>query len=243
MPAEKHCSDCDLRTRCIWRDHPNGPAIAVTARIFRNDESLFAANEPCDGLLVVRAGVIKSYTISASGDEQVQGFYYPGDVVGLEGLSVGVHLSHGVSVGTSSVCAIAKKSILGNSNDPDMLSTLLRLLGDCAAQGTRNQLYLGTASAEQRIAAFLLETSRRYERNGYSGTDIRLPMRRMDIAGYLSLAVETVSRTFRKLEHAGVISVDPQDRHHIKIQSSAALAARGEPDDEVCGDKPYPRAA
>ncbi|MEM7250383.1 MAG: helix-turn-helix domain-containing protein [Pseudomonadota bacterium] len=220
----QNCSNCPVAGRCIWRADEKPPAITATVRLYHRGESIFGAGDPCSDIYVVRSGLVKVHGITDHGVDHVLGFHYPGSVFGVEGFHLGEHITYAQSVDTTSICVLPRHQLLSAVKDqPALMMSLLGIAGGSIAKCVHSQLSLGTMSAERKIATFLLNTSEEFARQELSRTDLRLPMQRTEIAGYLSLAIETVSRGFRKLEDAGVIAVVPDDRHQVTILSLEGL--------------------
>ncbi len=228
------CTQCSLAPRCIWGDHPPAQTAIRLPKVYQPHANIFSAGDECAGLYIVRSGLIKAYAITDDGDEHILGFHYPGSIVGLEGFRLGQHETYADSVDTSAVCIVPRSALLDTvTKDPHTALALLSTAGSSVMQGVHAQLSLGTMSAERKIANFLLDTSAEFARQGYSDTRLRLPMQRTEVARYLSLAIETVSRVFRKLEDRGIVAVDPGDRHQVTIVSISALRELARPTDEL----------
>jgi CRP/FNR family transcriptional regulator len=158
---------------------------------------------------------MRSYLTSPDGTEQTVGFYLPGELVGLDGLQDELHTCATVALETSSVwqvpCAQLKQLC---AKLPGLQRQMMRLVGKEVSSDHEALLLLGSRTAEERLATFLLSLSRRYRARGFSETDFNLSMSRHDIANYLGTAVETVSRQFASLQKQGVLRVN-QRRVHI----------------------------
>ncbi|MFT5390176.1 MAG: CRP/FNR family transcriptional regulator [Gammaproteobacteria bacterium] len=226
MQHHTNCQQCALRDHCIG--YAQGTLdVTMTPRLYHAGESIFCQGDECEGLYIVRSGVAKVFQLTGEGDENVTGFHYPGAVMGIEGLADDHHATFAESIGTMSVCFVPRVALLGAcAGSPTLLKSLLKVASQSVVQNLRTQRTLGTLSAEQRVASFLLETSQEQSRCGRSATEIELPMRRNDVAKHLALAAETLSRTFKRLETTGVLAVDPNDRHQVSIQSMDQLVAR-----------------
>lgn len=87
-------------------------------------------------------------------------------------------------------------------------------------------LLLGSMRAEQRLAVFLVNLSRRFRRRGYSPSDFQLRMTRADIGSYLGMTLETVSRLFSRLQEHGIVEVR---QRHVRLVDADRLRAIAEP--------------
>ncbi len=229
-PRENTCSECMFREQCLARSD-NGcginacEAISVVPRVHHRGDHLFRAAEAFRNVYMVRAGAVKTYVILHDGEEQVIGFHMPGDVVGLDAIESGRHLCNAMVLDTSCVCPLPFEQLLrlcGRSplTQSLMMKTLSRRIVDHEAL----LLILGQKTAEQRMAAFLLQLSTQQHRLGLSAAEINLPMSRADIASYLALAVETVSRVLTRLQEAGLLAVRRNEVRIVDMDRLATLA-------------------
>lgn len=191
------CLVCPVRT-CIGRlglREENGAWCAILAprrAIMPGAPPLFVAGTRVLALYSVRAGCIKTYTIDAQGNEHIRGFHLPGDLIGLDALGSERFRSTATAVEPSQVC-VAPLAELRRvvASQPELAEHLI----EQASRELALALALsGNFSAEQRLAAFLLNMEQRLlARDGL----LRLPMPRRDIGAYLRLAPETVCRTLK----------------------------------------------
>lgn len=240
--ANRHnrCAECPASGECLTRDfdHPELHGrydIAVTPRVLHRGDHLFRAGEQFNAIYKVRSGAVKTYLISPCGDEQVIGFHGPGDLVGLDGIGNSVHACGAQVLDTSSVCALPFDQLTRlSSRSPTVYRRLLNCISHKMVHDETMLLVLGHMNAEQRIARFLLEWGERLRSQGFSASEVNLPMSRTDIASYLALAVETVSRVLTRLQETGVLSVH---RNRIEILEPVLLG-------EIAGEEvtPAPQA-
>ncbi|MGR8919524.1 MAG: helix-turn-helix domain-containing protein [Gammaproteobacteria bacterium] len=218
------CEQCPWARTCVAHGlgevAEESQAARCSAPLKRN-QHVFRQGDEFEYLYVLRSGSAKSYFDSSDGLEQIVAFHYPGDLLGFDGLADGHYQTSVMALETAALCRVP--IAMGQAG----LTT--RLLGDVmrvAARQTAAQhnhvLLLGQKSAAARFASLLLDLSERFAARGCSRSDFNLSMPRQDIANYLSLAVETVSRLFGELQAAGAIVVE---RRHVRIQSFDALQA------------------
>ncbi len=225
---QNRCADCAMRVHCLARDvdHPELQGrydLLVTPRVLHRGDHLFRAGERFNAVYKLRSGAVKTYLISPSGDEQVIGFHGPGDLIGLDGMGGSVHACGAQVLDTSSVCALPFDQLTRlSSRSPTVYRRLLRSISQKIVHDETMLLVLGHMNAEQRIARFLIEWGERLRSQGFSATEVNLPMSRTDIASYLALAVETVSRVLTRLQETGVLAVH---RNRIRILDAAGLGA------------------
>jgi CRP/FNR family transcriptional regulator len=196
---------------------------------YRRGESIFRQGDAFTSIYAVRAGMVKSTVINARGEEQITGFYFPGELVGLNSLHEDFYSGTSIALETVSVCEIpfVKLDELSASL-PELRRQLMRQMSQEISDEQNMMLVLAKTSAEEKLGNFLIRLSLRFKRLGFSATQFRLTMSRVDIGNYLGLAVETVSRTFTKLQHRGVIKVEGKEVAILDMEGLACLNDTGE---------------
>ena len=185
-------------------------------------ERLFMAGDNIKSMFILHSGSVKSYIESPEGDNQITGFHLPGDVIGLHGLDRHVHTDTVEALETSSVCEIQFSNFDHIVEAfPKLRSKFLRLVLREMDHEQNMLLVLGKMTAERRMAHFLQDISSRLEEHGLSSERINLSMTRHDIANYLGLAVETVSRILTRFQRSGIIEVE---RRFILIKDHDQLS-------------------
>lgn len=221
----KACSECSLQDLCLpvgirEDDLERLEQLVDTVGPLHQRDHLFRQSDAFSAIYAVRSGCIKSYVDSENGEEQVLGFHLPGELVGLDAIYPGRHQCSAVALDTAMACRLPfarLASLAGTvaSLQRQLLRIMSRDLGTV-------QTLSGDHGVEERFAAFLLGFAERQHRLGFSNRHFMLPMSRQDIASYLRLATETVSRIFTRFENRGLIRVD---RREIWIEDRAALEA------------------
>src|SRR5215472_10358236 len=185
---------------------------------YPRDTEIFGENEPADYLYKVVRGAVRTYKILTDGRRQVSGFYLPGDIFGLE--FADEHTLSAEAISDAKVLVVKRSAVNALAGrDPSVAQQLFALTGH-ELHRVQDRILLLIKNARERVASFLLEMA---ERAAHSDT-IDLPMSRQDIADYLGLTIETVSRTLSSLETAAAIEVLPSSRR-IVLRNRAALAA------------------
>ena len=182
---------------------------------------MFRENHRGEAIYAILSGALKSYHIANDGTWRVLGFHMPGELVGFDYLADDYHHCSVIALATSSVCELPMSDIDRLCDDiPGLQRQLIRIMsGEMNAD--RDLLFmLAKKSAEERLASFLLSLSNRHQKRGLSGTDLILPMSRTDIASYLGLTTETISRLFSRFQEQGLLTVE---RKSIMIQNSKRL--------------------
>jgi CRP/FNR family transcriptional regulator len=176
---------------------------------FKEGEHIFREGDPFNAIAAVRGGTVKTYVNDANGREQVQGFFLPGEVIGLSAISQSRYPCNAVALDSVILCRFSFPNIAAlAARMPGLQRQLFRLLSLDIGKAA---LLAGNYSADERMAAFLISMSRRYAARGFSPNRFLLTMTRTDIANYLRLAAESVSRVFRRFQDERLISVDRRD--------------------------------
>jgi len=175
---------------------------------YRRGESIFRQGDAFTSIYAVRAGMVKTTVVNTLGEEQITGFYFPGELLGLNGLHENVYSGTAIALETVSLCEIPFLKLDELSALlPELRRQLMRQMSQEISDEQNMMLVLAKTSAEEKLGNFLIRLSLRFKRLGFSATQFRLTMSRVDIGNYLGLAVETVSRTLTKLQQRGVIKV------------------------------------
>jgi len=188
----------------------------------RDGEHLFRTNDAFGAVYAVRAGMVKTYVDDELGREQVLGFYLPGEMVGLNAIYPTRYPCNAVALDTVYLCRFSFPAMATLAmRMPGLQQQLFRLLSKDIGAAS---LLGGDFSADERLAAFLIDLIERYAARGFSGTEFQLSMSRGDIANYLRLAAETVSRVLRRFQDHGLIRVEGRDVAVTKPGELYALA-------------------
>ena len=172
-------------------------------------DHVFREGDPFEAIAAVRAGTVKTYSIDRDGREHVLGFHLPGEVIGLNAIAGERFPCNAVALDTVTLCRFSfpKISVLA-TRLPRLQHTLFQMLSRDI--GTAS-LLAGDWSADERMAAFLVRFSRRLAARGFAADRFQLTMSRTDIANYLRLAPETVSRVLKRFHEEGMIRVDRRE--------------------------------
>jgi len=192
------------------------------ARIVRREQHLHRAGDPIDHPWLVVAGTFKSYLLKTDGDEQVLDFHTPGDIIGVEAMVQENAQCSIVALDTCNVRPLSMDDPAADFEDPesDTRKIIEAMYGETMRLMQRLQMI--SDSTEQRLARYLLEFSEVQRRRGLKPCEFRLPMRRRDLALYLNLATETLSRAFTRLRNRGLLAVD---NYEIRILDAEGLRA------------------
>jgi CRP-like cAMP-binding protein len=183
---------------------------------FARNAEIYEEGDPAEYLYKVIEGTVRTSKLLADGRRQVGGFYLPGDVFGLE--SGDEHAFSAEAISDAKVLVIKRSSLIALAGRDHDVACQLWTLTSRELRRAQDHNMLLIQSAQERVAAFLLEMAERVP----AGNAVELPMSRQDIADYLGLTIETVSRTLSRLEHRAAIEL-PSSRH-IVLRNRSALS-------------------
>jgi CRP/FNR family transcriptional regulator len=189
-------------------------------RIHRKNEHIFWGGENADAFYVVRSGSVKSYLVTQDGEEQVLGFYLPGDVFGLDTSGADLRMSSAVCLETTAICRFPHQHL----EDKSAGMNLLKMSAEQMQRDHNLVIMLARKDADGRIASFIEDLARRFAVCGYSQSAFMLSMSRQDIGCYLGLAVETVSRTLTRFQESGVLKVNRREVQILDYDSLCRIA-------------------
>ena len=199
--AVRHIAVCDA----LANDELHHLKSILSQGALSAGDDLIYEGDEADCAFIVTGGVVKLYKLLPDGRCLVVGFAFPGDFLGL---SDSDHYSCGVEAVTSTRYCRFKKADMEVLLDrvPQLQKRMLEVTRAELSAVQAQMLLLGRKLAKEKLASFLLFLSRRAEQCGESVSPVYLPMRRSDVADYLGLTTETVSRSFTQLRREGLIS-------------------------------------
>ena len=196
---------------------PEGPLgmMGAPMRFERNTE-IYGEDEPAEYLYQVISGAVRAYRTLDDGRRQIGAFYLPGDIFGVE---VGeVHLSSTEAICDAQILVLKRSAVMARAEHEKDLAKQLWTLTIRELQRMQEHSMVLVKTAEERVAGFLLEMAGR----NCAAQSVELQMSRQDIADYLGLTIETVSRTFTQLVQSGTIALETSRR--ILFRNRAALS-------------------
>jgi CRP/FNR family transcriptional regulator len=222
------CSTCAFSSACLDQGYDKsrlGELHVLVEHIgpFAEGEHIFREGDRFEAIWAVRAGTVKTYVADAEGREQVQGFFLPGEIIGLNAISSERYPCNAVALDSVLLCRFSFPGIAALATRmPGLQQRLFKLLSQDIGKAA---LLAGNHTADERMAAFLVSLSRRYAARGFSATRLRLTMTRTDIANYLRLASESVSRGFGRLQDEGLVRVERREIELVDVPRLEALAS------------------
>ena len=186
------------------------------AMSFPRNTEIFGENEPADYVYRVISGSVRTYKILNDGRRQIGGFYLPGDIFGLE--FADEHTFSAEAIADARVVVVKRSALTALAGRDASIGRELFALTSRELRRVQDRVLLLVKSAQERVASFLLEMAER----ACAGNVVELPMSRQDIADYLGLTIETISRTLTGLESAAAIEVPTSRR--IVLRNRSALS-------------------
>ena len=198
------------------RSLPGHIDIIGAAMPFARNTEIYGENERAEYFYKVLSGSVRTYKVLNDGRRQINAFYLPGDVFGIE--AGDDHSLSAEAVVNCKVLVIKRSTLVALAARDGEVAREFWTMTAGELQRAQQHIMLLVKSAQKRVAGFLLEMSRR----GQGGDEIDLPMPRQDIADYLGLTIETVSRVLTQLENASAITVTSS--RHITLRNRNALS-------------------
>jgi CRP/FNR family transcriptional regulator len=230
---EVTCSSCNLREMCLpgllcAEDLARVENVVYARRRVKRGDTLFTAGTEFNAVYAIRSGFFKTSLIDAEGREQVTGFSMGGELMGLDGLGTGKYNGSAVALEDSEVCVLPYALVEEMAREiPALQRQLHSVLAREIVRDHGVMMLLGSMRAEERLATFLINLSRRFVRRGFSASDFHLRMTREEIGSYLGLKLETVSRLFSAFQKDGLIDVQQKHVRIVSIEGlESILAAR-----------------
>jgi CRP/FNR family transcriptional regulator len=220
------CGNCRLSAICLPlalenEDIEQLDSIIRRSKPIQKNQHLYREGDQFQSVFAVRSGTLKAYKTTDDGKEQVTGFYFPGEILGMDGISNNTHASSAKSLETTAVCEIPFSSFEKLSTlMPSLQRHFFQLMSREITEDQQLITLLSKNSADERVASLMLSISTRNARRKLSATQFRLPMSRVDIGNYLGLTVETVSRVFSRMQKLELLRVDNKE---IEILDPAGL--------------------
>ncbi|MBB3227638.1 CRP/FNR family transcriptional regulator [Luteibacter sp. Sphag1AF] len=237
--ARTSCATCGLHELCL----PSGMNADVLARldgamrqkrVLGRGSVLYRQGDAARALYVVKAGSVKTYVDSADGDAQVLGFHLASESLGADALAGDVHSCTAEALESTTVCELSYARLEDMAQEaPALRRKLASVLGSEVRSAQDHLVMMGKPQAIKRLALFLHGLSDRHGRLSRDSAELKLTMSRQDIASYLGLVIETVSRLFTRMEEDGVLEVR---RKTVRIVRPDRLA-------DLCGVALIPETA
>ena len=228
-----NCGNCRLNAICLplaleSDDIAQLDEIIQRSKPLQKSQHLYREGDGFQSVYAVRSGTLKAYKTTDDGREQVTGFYFPGEILGMDGISNNTHASSAKALETAAICEIPFSSLEKlSSMMPNLQRHFFQLMSREITEDQQLITLLSKNSADQRVASLMLSISTRNARRKLSATQFRLPMSRVDIGNYLGLTVETVSRVFSRMQKMHTLRVDNKEIEILDIEALRSMAQLG----------------
>jgi CRP/FNR family transcriptional regulator len=228
--TEQHCcnSSPDSLCRAALLDElelAKFSSIIEKSVLLPAGELISKQSDKFEYIFAIKTGSCKTYTTDHLGNEQITGFYFPGDVLGLSSIDSGILSMSAKTLETSTFCKVPFRKIDDLSSEiPKLRRLIFKIMSKEISYEQDMQTVLATKNSEQRIAFYLLKLSKNFKTRGFSELRFRLSMSRNDIGSYLGLTVETVSRTLSKLHKDNYLKVNKREIEIVKMENLISLA-------------------
>jgi CRP/FNR family transcriptional regulator len=225
-----NCGDCRLGPLCLpialnTDEIDQLDDIVKRGRPLGKGEHLYRQGDVFHAVFAVRSGSFKAYSTGDDGTEQVTGFYLPGEIMGMDGISSLQHAGSAIAMETSTVCEIPFSRLEELSTRlPSLQHRFFQIMSREITKDQKMLTLLGKNSAEERVASLLLSVSARNNHRNLSASRFRLSMSRAEIGNYMGLTVETVSRVFSRLQKQGILDVDNREVEILDMAKLKAIA-------------------
>jgi CRP/FNR family transcriptional regulator len=219
------CRNCDIVREiafCADLSHDEVKRLAAVRchAVLPAACTIFREGDVVDHLYSISAGAVKLYKLMPDGRRQIIGFLFSGDLFGL-GAEDG-YCYTAETITATQLCRFTHRKLDSLMDDiPRLERRMFGMAIKDLAAAQEQMLLLGRKTAREKVATFLVKLSMRAERAGLAASPVALPMSRADIADYLGLTIETVSRTFTQLKRDNVIHLPAAD--HCVVNDWQAL--------------------
>jgi len=207
------CKDCGIYQLCLTVggdvDLSLLDLLVKNRRTYKRGELIYRIGEPYRAAFAIRSGAVKTSVLTDDGRVQVTGFHIPGEVLGLNAIISERYNCEARALEATSVCEVPFENYEELALQvPGLQRQMLKVMAEEIVHSQEMMLLLGKKKAEERLATFLVNLSRRLERHGRPAREFKLSMSRSDIGNYLGLAEETVCRIFTRFEEKDLISTE-----------------------------------
>jgi CRP/FNR family nitrogen fixation transcriptional regulator len=198
----------------------SNPKVSLNEFTYKKGTEIYGEKEPADYVYQVKVGAVRSYKLLSDGRRQIGAFHLACDIFGLE--NGGEHRFTAEAIVETTVRLIKRRSLeLVAENDAVVARNLLSMTTNNLQHAEDHMLLLGRKTSLERVAAFLIEMDRRL----MATSVMALPMSRRDIADYLGLTLETVSRALSRLHDLGILGFIGTNQRQIVLLDRRQLAS------------------
>lgn len=216
------CELCSISGLCVPRLLNNTlSSVLERKKSYSKDEIIVKAKKPLKKFFIVHSGALKTFVTTPDNNEQINGFYLPGDIVGLDAISTKVYNNNVQALSNTSICELYYDELMNMiDTHKDVRDLVLKLLSADIYNYQKLVLCYSQKKSDERLATFIYSLYLRYQQRGHTSLNIKLSMSRADIANYLGLTIETVSRNLSKMQEQNILSAKGK---YIYINNLEAL--------------------
>lgn len=226
---QRFCSTCAFGAVCVGEGIDKMALHELHCLVehvgpYQPGEAIFRTGDRFGAIFATRSGTVKTRLVDVDGRELVLGFHLPGEMVGLDAIHPDAYPCDAIALDVVEVCRFSFPALATlAARLPQVQKELFRRLSKDIGHAA---VLAGDYSADERLAAFLVDLGRRFSARGFPPDTLHLAMSRGDIANYLRLAAETISRVLRRFQDQGLIRVDGRE---VAITNPAQLFALARP--------------
>ncbi|MCX8587192.1 MULTISPECIES: helix-turn-helix domain-containing protein [unclassified Gilliamella] len=220
------CELCSIGSLCLPMLLNNTlNNVLERKKTYAKDELIVSKSTDFNRFFIIHSGAVKTYVTTSDNKEQINGFYLPGDIVGLDSISTKIYNNNIKALTNTLACELRYEELMSLvESNACVRSMIFRLLSNDIYNYQKLILCYSQKKADERLAYFIYSLYRRYENRGHTSLNIKLSMSRSDIANYLGLTIETVSRILSKLQEQDILHVKGR---YIFIKNLNALISLG----------------
>ncbi|HKJ09027.1 MAG TPA: fumarate/nitrate reduction transcriptional regulator Fnr [Gammaproteobacteria bacterium] len=224
------CENCHVRRLCLPVSLESADLAELNQLVERRGpikrgESIYQAGDTFTSVYAIQGGAVKTYGLTSDGQEQITGFHLSGELVGLDAINTGLHPCHAVALENTWVCEIPYDRLQQlNEQIPSLQREFVRIMSRELVADQASLMMVGKLSAEQRVMRLLHNVFQRMRQRMGNVDEIRLPMTREDIANYVGLTTETVSRVLAHLREQGILEINNRQVRFLDMQAVCKLA-------------------
>lgn len=224
------CESCRVRELCLPTSL-DGVQLNLMDQLIKRvkplkkGDYLYHTGDEFKGLYAVQSGALKTMGLTVEGKEQVTGFHLEGELVGMDAVDINQHPCNAIALENTEVCLIPFDKLEDLTQEvPKLMRDLAKIMSREILREEKTLIMLGSTTAEQRLAMFLLNLYKRQLRRGGEKSQLTLQMTRQDIGNYLGLAFETVSRHLNHFQEEQYLKIE---NRKIRLLDLPALESIG----------------
>lgn len=224
------CESCRVRELCLPTSLEGiqlnlMDQLVKRIKPLKKGEYLYHTGDEFKGLYAIQSGALKTMGLTVEGKEQVTGFHLEGELVGMDAVDENQHPCNAIALENTEVCLIPFDKLQDLAQEvPKLMHDLARIMSREILREEKTLIMLGSTTAEQRLAMFLMNLYKRQLRRGGNENQLKLQMTRQDIGNYLGLAFETVSRHINHFQEEQLLKIE---NRKITFLDLATLEAMG----------------